>query len=212
MGTQTTYSSYGLSGQQRVQMDGVNMTEGANATSAYTDFSAFEEVQIGTSGNDASMPSPGSQVNLIVKSGGNQFHGDFYQDTERSGWQGTNISREQLLKGAGTGTRITGYRDTNGDFGGPIKKDKLWFFSSVRHQYIGTTITGYPADNPGSLPFDTTLDNLTYKVSYQVNENNKISQLLNFERKQQPFRDAASNRYGDAVFKQNFPQWIGGLE
>ncbi len=212
MGTQTTYTSYGVSGQQRVQMDGVNMTEGNGATSAYTDYSAFEEMQIGTSGNDASMPSPGAQVNFVVKSGGNNFHGDFYQDYERSNWQGTNISREQLLKGAGTGTRITGYRDTNGDFGGPIKKDKLWFFTSVRRQYIGTTITGYPVNAPGSLPFNTTLDNLTYKVSYQVNATNKISQMLNFERKQQPFRDAANTRYGDAVFKQNFPQWIGNLE
>jgi Carboxypeptidase regulatory-like domain len=212
-GTQTSYTSYGMGGQQRVQMDGVNMTESNNATSAYTDYSAFEEVQMGTSGNDASMPSPGVQINMIVKSGGNQFHGDFYQDYESSKFQGTNISSAQLLTGAGTGTRITSYHDTNGDFGGPIKKDKLWFFTSFRKQEIGTTITGYPVAAPGTgPPFNTILSNGTYKLTYQINANNKISQMLNFERKQQPYRNAASNQYQDAVYDQDLVEWIGSLE
>jgi hypothetical protein len=212
-GTQTGYTSYGFTGQQRVQMDGVNMTEATAATSAYTDYSAFEEVQMGTSGNDASMPSPGVQVNFIVKSGGNQFHGDFYQDYENSSFQGTNISQKQLFQGAGTGTRITGYRDTNGDIGGPIKRDKLWFFTSWRRQYIGTTITGYPVDNPGTgPPFSTILSNGTYKLTYQINAKNKISQMMNFERKQQPFRNAGNNQYADAVYNQDLVEWIGNLE
>ena len=212
-GTQTAYTSYGFTGQQRVQMDGVNMTEATAATSAYTDYSAFEEVQMGTSGNDASMPSPGVQVNFIVKSGGNQFHGDFYQDYENSSFQGTNINHTQLFQGAGTGTRITGYHDTNGDIGGPIKKDKLWFFTSWRRQYIGTTITGYPVDNPGTgPPFSTILSNGTYKLTYQINSKNKISQMVNFERKQQPYRNAANNQYADAVYNQDLVEWIGNLE
>jgi hypothetical protein len=212
-GTQIAYTSYGFTGQQRVQMDGVNMTEATAATSAYTDYSAFEEVQMGTSSNDASMPSPGVQVNFIVKSGGNQFHGDFYQDYESSSFQGTNINHTQLFQGAGLGTRITGYHDTNGDLGGPIKKDKLWFFTSLRRQYIGTTITGYPVDNPSSgPPFATILSNGTYKLTYQINSKNKISQMLNFERKQQPFRNAGNNQYADAVYNQDLVEWIGNLE
>jgi hypothetical protein len=212
-GTQTSYTSYGFSGQQRVQMDGVNMTEGTGATSAYTDYSAFEEVQMGTSANDASMPSPGVQVNFVVKSGGNQFHGDFYQDYENSSFQGSNINQTQLFQGAGTGTRITSYHDTNGDIGGPILKDKFWFFTSVRRQYIGTTITGYPVNNPGTgPPFSTTLSNATYKLTYQINPKNKISNMVNFERKQQPFRNAANNQYADAVYNQDLIEWIGNLE
>jgi hypothetical protein len=212
-GTQTSYTTYGVGGQQRVQMDGVNMTEGNSATSAYTDYSAFEEVQMGTSGNDASMPSPGVQVNMVVKSGGNSFHGDFYQDYESGSFQGTNISQSQLFRGAGTGTRITGYHDTNGDIGGPIKRDKMWFFTSFRRQYIGTTITGYPVNNPGTgPPFSTILSNGTYKLTYQIDKNNKISHMLNFERKQQPYRNAANNQYADAVYNQDLVEWIGNLE
>lgn len=212
MGTQIAYSAYGMTGQQRVQMDGINMTEGTGATSAYTDYSAFEEVQMGTSAVDAAMPSPGANVNFVVKSGGNQFHGDFYQDYENSVFQGHNINATQLNQGAGVGSRITSYHDTNADVGGPIRKDKLWFFSSVRYQYIGTTVTGYPVTAPGTGPFYTQLSNATYKLTYQINDKNKISQMTNFERKQQPYRNAANNQYLDAVYNEDLVEWISDLE
>jgi hypothetical protein len=212
MGTQIAYSDYGFTGQQRVQMDGINMTEGTSATSAYTDYSAFEEVQMGTSAVDAAMPSPGANVNFVVKSGGNQFHGDFYQDYENSVFQGHNINLTQLDQGAGVGSRITAYHDTNGDFGGPIFKDKFWFFTSVRDQYIGTTITGYPVTAPGTGPYYTRLTNATEKLTYQINDKNKISQMTNFERKQQPFRNAANNQYLDAVYNEDLVEWISDVE
>lgn len=213
MGTQIAYSSYGITGQQRVQMDGINLTEGTSATSAYTDYNAFEEVQMGTSAVDAAMPSPGAQVNFVVKSGGNQFHGDFYQDYENGNFQGHNINQTQLDQGAGVGTRITSYHDTNGTVGGPILKDKLWFFSAVRYQYISTTITGFPVQNPGTgPPFYTALSNATYKLTYQINDKNKISQMTNFERKQQPYRNAANNQYQDAVYNEDLLEWIVDLD
>src|SRR5580698_6785844 len=159
------------------------------------------------------MPSPGVQVNYVVKSEVNQFHGDFYQDYENPDFQGSNISHLQLFEGAGTGSRITSYHDTDGDLGGPIKKDKLWFFTSWRRQYIGTTVTGYPVNNPSSgPPFATILSNGTYKLTYQINAKNKISQMLNFERKQQPYRNAANNQYADAVYDEDLVEWIGNLE
>jgi Carboxypeptidase regulatory-like domain/TonB dependent receptor len=213
MGTQISYSTYGMTGQQRVQMDGINMTEGTSATSAYTDYNAFEEVQMGTSAVDAAMPSPGAQVNFVVKSGGNQFHGDFYQDYENGDFQGHNINLTQLDQGAGVGTRVTSYHDTNGTFGGPIIKNKLWFFAAARYQYIATTITGFPVQDPGTGPaFYTALSNATYKLSYQLNPKNKISQMTNFERKQQPYRNAANNQYQDAVYDEDLLEWIVDLD
>lgn len=211
-GTQITYYDYGMTGQQRVQMDGVNLTEGNSASSAYSDYGSFAEVQFGTTGNDASMPTPGALVNFVVKSGGNQFHGDMYQDYENPNFQGHNISTYQLDEGAGVGSRITNYRDTNGDLGGPIKKDKLWFYFSARQQEIGTTVTGYPVNNPSSGPaFTTTLSDATYKLTYQINNNNRITQFLNAERKQQPYRNASNTQYSDAVYNEDLAEWIGNV-
>jgi hypothetical protein len=67
--------------------------------------------------------------------------------------------------------------------------------------------------NPGNGPsYDTTLDNLTYKLTYQPNQKNRISHFINFNRKRQPYRDAANNRYANAIYRQDMPQWTGKLE
>ncbi|HUB79728.1 MAG TPA: carboxypeptidase regulatory-like domain-containing protein [Bryobacteraceae bacterium] len=211
-GTQISYFAYGMTNQQRVQIDGVNMTEANNASSAYSDYGSFAEVNFGTTGNDASMSTPGVSINFVVKSGGNDFHGDMYEDYENPNFQGHNISTYQLDEGAGVGTRIQSYRDSNGDIGGPIKRDKLWFFFSLRDQEIGTTVTGYPANNPGSAPpFTTTLENATYKITYQLNPKNRISTFLNMTRKQQPFRNASNTQYSDAVYNQDLSEWSGNV-
>ena len=58
-GTQTGFSAYGQSTANRVQIDGVNTTEGTSAAGFYMDYGAFEEIQLGVDSNDASMPVPG---------------------------------------------------------------------------------------------------------------------------------------------------------
>lgn len=211
-GTQTGYSAYGLRDQNRVTVDGANTTEGTGAAGYYFDYGAFEEFTVSTGANDASMPTPGVQVNAILKSGGNHFHGDLYFDYENGSFQGHNISTSQLQKGSGIGTRIDHYYDPNGNIGGPIKRDKLWFFVSLRNQEIGNTVTGFPVEKPGSVIFLTKLQNITYKLSSQLNANNKISHYLQWGRKTQPFRAAASNTYLDAVQKQNSFSWSGNVQ
>ncbi|HEX6463333.1 MAG TPA: carboxypeptidase-like regulatory domain-containing protein, partial [Vicinamibacterales bacterium] len=147
-GTQTGYSAYGFSGQNRVQIDGVNTTEGTGSAGFYFDYGAFQEVQLGADSNDASMPTPGVLVNTVVKSGGNTLRGEVYADYENPNFQGQNVSDQQLHLGAGTGTRIQTYHDVNGQVGGPIRKDKLWYFVSIRDQNIVTSVTGFPVDQP----------------------------------------------------------------
>ena len=75
----------------RVQVDGVNTTEGTGAAGFYYDYGSFDEVQLGNDGNDASAATPGVQLNAVIKSGGNQFRGDFYFDYENENLQSDNI-------------------------------------------------------------------------------------------------------------------------
>src|SRR5262249_48313374 len=77
-GTQTGYSAYGLGAMQvnsisggapsqnRVQVDGVNTTEGTGSAGFYFDYGSFAELQLGTAANDASMPTPGTQLNAVI--------------------------------------------------------------------------------------------------------------------------------------------------
>ncbi len=210
-GTQTGYQAYGRGDQVRVQVDGANATEDTGGT-GYFNYGAWEEVQIGTDSNDASMPTPGVQINAVVRSGGNAFRGDLYADFENSSMQQSNVTDALRRVGAGEGDRITRYYDPNLGLGGPIKRDRLWYFLSARDQRSGRTVTGFPADQPAPLDFLTKLENFTDKLTYQLNQNNKLSQFFEIRRKLQPLRDASSTRYEDAVYKQESMSSYGSVE
>ena len=212
-GTQTTYFAYGLTGQNHVIIDGVNTTEGTSGAGFYYDYGSFAEFQIGTAANDASMPTSGVMVNAIVRSGSNDFHGEMYADVERDNLESHNVNADQFRRGAGLGTRILDYRDDNGNVGGRIKKDKVWFFVSLRDQDVHTTVTGFPVENPtGVFPFETRLQNITYKISSQLSQNHRLSTYLQWGRKLQPSRTASANNYSDSLYKQNSFSWAGNLE
>lgn len=211
-GNQTGFSAYGYGDQLRWQVDGANTTEGTSGNAGFTDYSSFDEVQIGTDANDASMPTAGVLVNAVLKSGGNDVHVDFYLDYENKDLQGTNVTDALRRLGVGEGTRITKYIDPNVNVGGPIKRDKIWFFSGLRNQRIGTTVAGWPVEDPGNFDFPTKLDALTAKVTYQISANNKLGVYAQGRRKLQPYRDAGSTLYRDAVYSQDSGVSYGGLD
>jgi hypothetical protein len=216
VGNQSGYQAYGYgtgsNPQNRVQVDGVNTTEGSGSAGFYYDYGSFAEFKVNTAANDASMPVPGNQINAVIKIGGNQFHGGAYFDYENPSFQGTNISRAQVLQGAGVGTRITEYKDINGDIGGPIVHDRLWFFLSLRDQVTGHTVTGFPVENPGSIPFLSADRNITYKFTYQLHPNHRLSTYAQWGEVKKPQRQAASTYYGDAVYTQLAASWAGNIE
>src|SRR5262249_28956204 len=103
-GTQTGYTAYGYSGQNRVLVEGINTTEGTSGAGFYFDYGSFEEVFLGTIAQGSEMPTPGVQSQFLGKSGGNRFQGEIYKDYERNSWQSDNISKnlpsQYLLSGA----------------------------------------------------------------------------------------------------------------
>ena len=87
-GTQSGYRTYDARGDQnRVMIDGLVTTEGTGAIGVYVDYGAFEEVTAGTAGHGADMGQPGVQTQMMIKSGGNQFHGSVYGDYQNSSLQ-----------------------------------------------------------------------------------------------------------------------------
>src|SRR5438874_1331262 len=141
-GTQTGYTAYGYSGQNRVLVEGINTTEGTAGAGFYVDYGSFEEVFLGTVGQGAEMPTPGVQSQMLGNSGGNKFQGVPYTDYERDSWQTDNISSNLPSQYALNATNPNGiragsnelinYNDFNLNVGGPIRHDEVWWYFSHR--------------------------------------------------------------------------------
>ena len=221
-GTQTGYTAYGYSGQNRVLVEGINTTEGTAGAGFYVDYGSFEEVFLGTIAQGAEMPTPGVQSQMLGKSGGNKFQGEFYQDYETNGMIGENIVSNvppQFLYDPATNpggairphsNETQKYRDTNINLGGPIKKDKMWWYFSHRQFKNSVAQPNFIGDISGKL-FDTVLWNPSGKATYQINQNNKLVGYYQWGQKEQPNRlpQAALNYNSvDGTLKQISGSWI----
>jgi hypothetical protein len=219
-GTQTGYVAYGYSGQNRVLVEGINTTEGTSGAGFYVDYGSFEEVFLGTVGQGAEMPTPGVQSQMLGKSGGNKFQGEFYDDYETNSMLADNIAANVPSQFLFSPTNTAGirdhsnetlkYRDTNINVGGPIKKDKVWWYFSYRNQ---KTSVGQPNFIGGAAgkSFDTLLWNPSGKTTYQINQNNKLIGYYQWGQKEQPNRlPSSSFNYSDlgSTLSQLSGSWI----
>jgi hypothetical protein len=191
-GTQTGYSTYDTkSDQHRPMVEGIVNTEGTNAAGFYYDYGSVEEVSVTTGANTPEMPWAGVMSQFIAKSGGNTYHGKLYADYENENIQSRNIDASQIALGVKGGgnlgptdlNRLHSYHDVNGDIGGFIKKDKLWWYSSLRDQDAQSLLPNFPVK-----PFETHLKNVTGKGTYAVSSNNKIVAFAQWGKKEQPNR------------------------
>ena len=116
-------------------LDGVNITDRALGNQAYQfSFDVIEEVELETGGHPAEVGmTDGAYINMVSKSGGNEFSGSslvyFYNDS-----MVRSLLSERQLESVGVSvpTGLKSLYDFSGTFGGPIIKDKLWFFSHAR--------------------------------------------------------------------------------
>jgi hypothetical protein len=210
-GTQSGYTAYGYSGQNRVLVEGINTTEGTSGAGFYVDYGSFEEVFLGTVGQGAEMPTPGVQSQMLGKSGGNKFQGEIYQDYENNSLQGANIPSDVLAKGIREhSNELQAYHDFNLNVGGPIKKDKVWWYFSYRNQTTGVGQPNFVGPIAGKS-FNTNLWNPSGKATYQINQNNKLIGYYQWGQKVQPNRlPQSSFTYTDLgqTLKQTSGSWI----
>ena len=107
VGNQVAYQAYGYGGQNRVMIDGVNDSEGTAGAGFYFDYGAFQEFTVGTQGNNASMPVPGNQVNAVIKTGTNQFHGECTSIMRIQISRVTTLASNKFLKVPGLASGFT---------------------------------------------------------------------------------------------------------
>ena len=144
-GQQSIYTGHGSAGEDNTwNIDGANITDNSalGAAPAYLNIASYEEVQVNYGNNDIKSQTGGVQINLVSKRGGNNYSGTFYLDVERNAWQADNVPQE--LKEIGySAAGINRLYLYGANFGGPILKDKAWFYASWGIQDVdGLSLAG----------------------------------------------------------------------
>ncbi len=152
-------------------LDGVSTSDPAyGGGGANMPFEFVQEVEIKTSAYSAEFgKSTGGIFNVITKSGGNNIHGDVF-----GYFTGKDLVRA-VENFPFTGAAANGFaeKDLGADIGGPIKKDKLWYFAAVnpqwRSNYYLTQTFHKPAQNDVTIPF------YAGKVTYALSDKHTLS-------------------------------------
>jgi outer membrane receptor protein involved in Fe transport len=175
------------------QLDGVDITENFfNEFSAEPNTDAIEEVEVLSLGAPAEYGNlTGAVYNVVTRQGTNAFHGDlnfFYQSDGL-----TSNNSDGLVNPDGTFVNACGdddrcpwtrdkYHDFTAQLGGPLVKDKLWFFASYQYQRDAQSDIGVPTDNPLATKryYD---DRYFAKLNWQINPGHKLMGTFHLDEK-----------------------------
>jgi hypothetical protein len=133
----------GRKNEGRLQLDGISVGSAFNGggVSAYiADVGNAQEVALTTSGGLGEAEVGGPSLNVVPKTGGNTVKGSVYLSGVTNGMIGSNYTDDLKARGLLTPGSNTKIWDFNGGIGGPIKKDRLWFFYTLRDEGSHRTV------------------------------------------------------------------------
>jgi hypothetical protein len=190
------------SGQVVWNLDGLVITDMAatGASPTYYDFDAFQEINVSTGGGDLTMQTGGFGLGFVTKRGTNTFHGGGRYLATDEKWGSSNISPTLLadINKGGTANRLSGgqdycapdsgtvrdkadhvnnIKDWGFDLGGPIIKDKLWFYGTYGKQDIKLCRLNGTKDA-------TLLPAINGKLNWQADANTMVSAYYFIGKKQ----------------------------
>lgn len=187
----TNLSAHGASAaHQTVQVDGmmVNTILSNGINLGYFQDSQNQEVSVESGGGSAEVSSGGVRVNMIPRDGGNTFSGSLFLGGSDGSWQSDNFSQRLKDYGLRAISRVSKTWDFNPAQGGPLLKDRLWFFGSMRHwgvnQPVADTFLGNVCGPTGCVIggdqgiLDTHLYAFLLRLTSQSTPRNKVSAYL----------------------------------
>jgi outer membrane receptor protein involved in Fe transport len=208
---QSGYESFGVQNQARVISDGVDHTEGVGGTGFYEDYFANEEVSVSALGSDVEMNSPGAAIVTTIKSGGNSFKGLEHFSYEPGSFVGSNAAANDI-SGRGYVCPVNGdgvqqcnnpnllFWEGHADLGGPVMKDKVWFYGAYNQFHIDKQVSGVSQSVATDLG---KFNNYTAKGTGKISKNNTLIGYFQGGRKQKPFRNLSTLVPAQSILAQD---------
>jgi hypothetical protein len=127
----------------RTLHDGINTGwAGANSNAAVSNVAGAQEVVMTTSGGLGEAETAGVMLNIIPRDGGNNYSGTFVTTGSSGRLQGSNYTEALQAAGLRSPSELREVWEVNPMAGGPVKRDRLWFYLTYREVYAESTIPG----------------------------------------------------------------------
>ena len=166
-----------LTRDQSIHLDGMDTSDGeadGRFQGIYRDDGDNEAVVYTTSALPAEVSKGGVRINMIGREGGNDFGGSFFVAEAPGGLQSNNFTQDLQQRGLSTPNEIRRTFDYNLTGGGPIKRDRMWFFSSFRFWGLRRFAAGaFNADGSRATD-DTDHISTSLRLTTQLSERNKL--------------------------------------
>jgi hypothetical protein len=181
----------GRNNEGRLSIDGLNVGNppGGNQPPGYTaDIGNAQEISYTTSGGLGEAETAGLVMNVVPKTGGNTVSGAAFMSFTGAKLQADNLTPELQAAGLPSALPLTKVYDLNGAFGGPLRKDRVWFFVNARtqgntrqiaivnyNQNAGDPTKWLYVADPSRPEFsDRTWENASGRVTWQATPRNKF--------------------------------------
>ncbi len=205
-----SWTTLSIHGSSRLAMpllfDGMSYTHLSETGGGYrTEFvintGAVQEMSVTVGGKSAESDVSGVTVNSIPKSGGNTFSGAIFGNYTNNSLQANNLTAALQARGLGAVNKQLKIWDINPTLGGPLTKDRLWFFSAYRHWGERNTVAGmYYNLNPLGFSYVPDLNrpadfeqwnwSVLGRVTWQISPRNKVN--VHHDRQQRASKPAGS--------------------
>jgi Carboxypeptidase regulatory-like domain len=165
-----------------VAVDGMSINSNeTNQSQTYYDDALSAEMTVTTSAQTAENSSGAMKVNSIPKDGGNTASGSVFVGGNDGNWQSDNIDAYLRSQNISSANGVVHIQNFNGSLGGPIQRDKFWYFLASRHISTDEKVANTPefliapnGDFIRSL-LDQYIRDALARVTYQVNGQNKVA-------------------------------------
>ena len=195
-GAQGTYRSTSFNGTYHGKINGgkanfdglavTNTNSGTGAAGYIINGAMVEEMVLEGGGASAESNVSAFSVNFVPKQGSNTFRGAVSGTFADDSFQANNLTQTLRDRGLTSTSKVVRQYDFVPTFGGPIKKDKLWFFygsrlTGLRNQWagvyanktIGSRIYTADLDNPAARKDDMWSQGV--RLTWQVSEKSKLN-------------------------------------
>ncbi len=203
-GSATMDNSYNL--------DGVNLGDPATGVTNVTfGLDIMDEISVQSGGLSAEFGSVrGAMVNVVTKSGGNRVTGTASFFLNHESFVGDNRKGTVLEDEGFSGNHLE--FEPSFSIGGPVIKDKLWFFASATYKQAQTYAIGFPYTQPDAKTTIKVTQPLPYiKLTFQPNQKNKFTLSYNYSDRLNNNRNADRYHTENNTVKQTTPTHVVNL-